>query len=230
MRLMAALAAALTWLPAPYADTYTFVYRMEYGGLFVGNVTDTLVIGDDVYSITSVAEAEGLAALVFGSGFTRVSEGAVTDGKFRPVRYSQSYDGDKSRTAQFDWDAGMVRLNWPEGEREVPMEDGGARYHDRLSFLYQPFISCTAEAGTYRVTDGKRISSYRYEVAVEERDSSVLGKTGILRLSRISDSKPSVMRLASRYGLAPLSFETASGGGYRFDLTGAEGVDVRECG
>jgi len=209
---------------------YTFIYSMRMGGVSVGTVTDTLILEGGSYRIESRAVAEGIAAVVFGKEFVRTSEGTYDPERgLRPLGYRQAYGDSDERTARFDWEAGTLSLDWPGGEREVALEPGEGSYHDRLSFLYQPFASCAAAPGTYRVADGKRLSEYRYETGEEDPAPSPLGEVGTVRLERIAEGKSSVLRLARERSLAPLSFTSAGGGGYSFSLLEADGVPEGAC-
>lgn len=228
--LLALAPLALSAAPAAAAETVTVTYRLSYGDLDVGVVTDRVALGDGSYRIESRAVAEGLAALLFAGDFVRVSEGEISPaGGLRPLRYSQSR-GDDVRAAEFDWEAGRLALSWPSGEGEEPIA-AGAAFHDRLSFLYQPLATCRAPGGTYHVTDGKRLSTYEYRVTSEEPSEFALGgETRAIRLDRVGDGKASVLRLAPEHGMVPVSFHTGNGSVYRFRLVAAEGIDPGRCG
>ena len=225
-----ALAAALAPArPAQGQETYRFVYLMSMGGIEVGTVTDDVTFAESGYRIESRAVAQGLAAVFFGGEFTRISEGAFDpDNGLRPLRYVQTYGGEE-RSASFDWEGGSLELSWGKGAKQVKLQQGEDGYHDRLSFLYQPFAVCAAHAGLYRVTDGRRLSEYQYEKASEAAADGPLGKVEAVRLERIKSDKRSVLRLASSRGMAPLSFHTANGSSYRFVLLEAQGVPESGC-
>lgn len=229
-RLLCPLALALAAaFPAARAQAeMTVSYRLSYGNIDVGVVTDRLTFGDGAYRIESRSVAEGLVALLYSKEFVRVSEGEIgEDGGLRPLRYEQKR-GDDARSATFDWEGGLVSLSWPGGERELPIE-AGASFHDRLSFLYQPMATCDAGVGTHHVTDGKRLSTYEYEASTEEPSAFALGETSAIRLERVGSEKTSVLRLAPEHGMLPVSFFTSNGSVYRFTLVSAEGVDAGRC-
>jgi hypothetical protein len=98
------------------------VYRGFLGtqGFFIGDAVYRLEHGDNRYSITTVGEARGLAALFFRGQGRLTSAGTITSAGLQPDLYTaeRSSDG-RHEAAIFDWGSGIVFLN---GDKTAGLE------------------------------------------------------------------------------------------------------------
>src|SRR5438034_3513170 len=90
------------------------VYRGFLGtqGFFIGDAVYRLEHGDNRYTITTIGEARGLAALFFPGQGRLTSSGTITSAGLQPDLYTaeRSSDG-RHEAATFDWESGIVLLN-----------------------------------------------------------------------------------------------------------------------
>ena len=90
------------------------VYRGFLGtqGFFIGDAVYRLEHGDNRYSITTVGQARGLAALFLRGQGRLTSSGTITSAGLQPDLYTaeRSSDG-RHEAATFDWESGIVLLN-----------------------------------------------------------------------------------------------------------------------
>ena len=90
------------------------VYRGFLGtqGFFIGDAVYRLEHSDNQYSITTVGQARGLAALFFRGEGRLSSTGTITSGGLQPNLYTAERTSDgRHEVATFDWETGVVLLN-----------------------------------------------------------------------------------------------------------------------
>jgi hypothetical protein len=90
------------------------VYRGFLGtrGFFIGDAVYRLEHSDNQYSITTVGQARGLAALFFRGEGRLSSTGTITSSGLQPNLYSAERTSDgRHEVATFDWETGVVLLN-----------------------------------------------------------------------------------------------------------------------
>jgi hypothetical protein len=90
------------------------VYRgfLGTGGFFIGDAVYRLEHAANQYSITTVGEARGLAALFFRGQGRLTSTGTITRAGLQPNLYTAERTSDsRHEAATFDWETGIVLLN-----------------------------------------------------------------------------------------------------------------------
>jgi hypothetical protein len=90
------------------------VYRGFLGtqGFFIGDAVYRLEHSDNQYSITTVGQARGLAALFFRGEGRLSSTGTITSSGLQPNLYTAERTSDgRHEVATFDWETGVVLLN-----------------------------------------------------------------------------------------------------------------------
>ncbi len=158
------LAVAASWmLSASGAPGNAVVqYRMTFGGLPVGDVTDTVEFTDAAFAISSDAQATGLAKVLNLPAVQRKSTGRrLTDGSLLTEFFEQQR-GDKLRSAEVDIEGGIIKwLNDGQpGEAQITHEN----VMDFLAFQYLFYSTgTTPQSGEVQMTDGRRSQIYAYE-------------------------------------------------------------------
>ena len=146
-------------------------FAVLYGddGFKLGTTTYTWKAADGRYSLMSVAQASGLAALVMNGNVVNSSEGRITRQGLMPEHFWISRKNERKEFAQFDWPG--QRLELPEGRVEALP----AQAQDILSFVFH--LAMTASNGTWNlaVSNGKNLKDYRFSVVGIER-MEVMGK------------------------------------------------------
>jgi len=90
------------------------VYRGFLGtqGFFIGDAVYRLEHADNQYTITTVGEARGLAALFLRGQGRLTSTGTITRAGLQPNLYTAERTSDgRHEAATFDWESGVVLLN-----------------------------------------------------------------------------------------------------------------------
>ncbi len=116
--------------PEPALPTKTLPPRVDLSysaflgthGFLIGQAVYRLDHARNDYSITTVAEARGLASLFFSGQGRATSVGTITPSGLQPTSFSIARTGtskDRREFAIFDWESGMVRLN---DDKSAPLE------------------------------------------------------------------------------------------------------------
>jgi uncharacterized protein DUF3108 len=107
-------AAEATPAPPELPPRIELVYRGFLGtrGFFIGDAVYRLEHSGSRYSITTVAQARGLAALFLRGEGRLASVGTITRTGLQPDQYSAERTSDgRHEVANFDWESGVVLLN-----------------------------------------------------------------------------------------------------------------------
>lgn len=135
-------------------------YEVRSGeeGLSVGQATYTWRAAGDRYSLDSVAEATGLAALFTQARIVQSSEGRIGATGLQPERFAMERNRKRSYAARFDWEG--RRLFLPKDE-VVALRD---HTQDLLSFPFHlaMTIAETDAAWIQPVTNGRMLKGYRF--------------------------------------------------------------------
>jgi hypothetical protein len=105
---------ATTPAPPELPPRIELVYRGFLGtqGFFIGDAAYRLEHAGSRYSITTVAQARGLAALFLRGEGHLSSVGTITRTGLQPDQYSAERTSDgRHEVATFDWESGVVLLN-----------------------------------------------------------------------------------------------------------------------
>lgn len=146
-------------LPAKGRARYT-ITRGE-GGFVVGQAVHTWEHDGLAYSLQSVTETTGLAALFKPARVVQTSRGEVAAEGLRPREFRHERVGGTD-TASLDWSRRTVAY----AGREEPF---GAGAQDMLSMYYQ-LVLLAPRSGTAElpIATGRKLETYRFEVLGEE--------------------------------------------------------------
>ena len=179
--------AALTLAPACGAAPGSVAagYHLFRDGLHVATVDETFQNSGGKYQIASATNPAGMLKRLFRSQIRMQSSGTVTSSGLRPQSYDYGRldDASKNVRAEFDWDAGQLRMSYEGRQESAPLPPGA---QDRLSLMYQfMFMRPAGQTPvTVAMTNGRKIESYRYDVAGRETIDTPLGKINTLHLVR----------------------------------------------
>lgn len=198
--LSASAAAGAGGLP----DGLNLRYTLQYGAASIGETERVLERRGPVYRVTSRTRPRGLGRLLGVERLDEAGEFTVAAGLPRPRYYHQAQYGKRPyvREARFDWRAG--RLHYADGRTEVLP----ARTQDQGSEWFALMLAAGRGAFPLEltVTDGRRLSRYRYELSGEETLKGPLGPLHSLRIQRtkIGGKGRVVLWLASGHGYLPV--------------------------
>lgn len=166
---VASLPAAIRQLPDHVVLRYAVLYRDD--GFKLGTATYTWKASNGRYSLLSVAEASGIAALFLDGKVVNSSEGQIAENGLMPEKFWISRKGVRKEFADLDWH--RHRLELPEGKVEtLPPQT-----QDLLSFIFHLAMTARDEQSSWTlpVTSGKNLKDYRFRAVGIER-IEVLGK------------------------------------------------------
>jgi Protein of unknown function (DUF3108)/Family of unknown function (DUF6134) len=195
---IAAGAAALVCLAAAAAgaapQSITATYDFSFAGISVGELSETYRREGDRYRIDSVARPNRLAELFFPT-FRESSSGSVTPRGLRPETFSHSRSDDDSKTrrAEFDWSNRSVSLTF-DGRSET--QSVAEATQDALSMKYQfQFAPPTPGESAISMTDGKKVTTYRYRFVREETVETPAGRFETVHYAKIAEAGDSRFEL-----------------------------------
>jgi hypothetical protein len=190
-------------------------YVVKYGdnGFIIGETTQEWHIEDGRYSIRSVAEPRGLAALR-GRTRTQTSEGEVTGAGLRPQAFRDQRDGRDAEAATFDWPGGQVTFSG--GRAPARLAEG---VQDLISVFYQLAWLAPRQDVDLAVATGSRLGRWTFEWVGEEKLELSAGAVGTLHLRARSDGDTTEVWLAPAYGGLPVRIRYVDRKGEAFEQT-----------
>lgn len=195
---IAASAAALMCIAAEAAaagpQSISATYDFSFAGISVGELSETFRRDGDKYRIDSVARPNRLAELFFPT-FRESSSGSVTTRGLRPDAFSHSRSDDESKTrrAEFDWTSRSVSLKFDGRSETQPVAEAT---QDALSMKYQfQFSPPTPGDSTLSMTDGKKVTTYRYRFVREETVETPAGRFDTVHYAKVAEAGDSRFEL-----------------------------------
>ncbi|MBI1284671.1 MAG: DUF3108 domain-containing protein [Thiobacillus sp.] len=138
------------------------------------------------YTLTSVAEATGLAGMFYRGKLVQISRGRITPHGLQPEEFWDQR-GDKRSSGRFDADSHMLTLEPHRGPPRHFSYTGEVQ--DVLSLFFQFALTAPPpdKRQTYTVFNGKKLRDYTYEIRGEEALETALGKVNTLHLARLTE-------------------------------------------
>ncbi|HEB86354.1 MAG TPA: DUF3108 domain-containing protein [Gammaproteobacteria bacterium] len=188
--LLAVLALLTIPIPAPtlaqgLPDHLELRYSWHYGNIKLGATKKELKLKSDRYILTSHTQAEGLGKLIDNGLLQERGEFKVDGQTVVPLRYEQARTGKKAyqRQVTFDWqDNTLVYGNGHKEKLPKGTQDSGS-----LFFALMLQSGEELDNKTVHVTNGRRLSHYRYTL---EGTEPLHTPIGTLNTRRIMRSKP----------------------------------------
>jgi len=217
----ATLLLAATRPAAAAPEMINASYDVFRDGLYVGVVQETFEKTGNRYNVVSEINPAGIAALFRGREKV-TSSGTITRTGLRPEKFAteRSDDASKNVDATFDWNAGLLHMNFDGREQTAPLAGGT---QDRVSVMYQFLFLKTKEVGKldFAMTNGKKVEPYRYRLAGNEQLNTPFGKLHTLHLvkQREPDDNSVEIWLARDRHLFPVRLLIVENDGTRFEQT-----------
>jgi Protein of unknown function (DUF3108) len=175
-----------------YVET-TFNVSTKIGGSPEGKATMTYNLQGGDYQITSLAKANGLAALVL-SELLQTSEGALTKTGLQPSKFTYNY-GDKaskSRLATFDWQTKTVKMETAAGVQTEQLPDEA---QDLLSFMYQFMYVPPLHKMQIHIVNGKSLRTYDYSFEGESSIPLPMGEVNTIHIQHSNNENEEKIEL-----------------------------------
>lgn len=218
----AAALLLLTW-PAPAAAPKVparveIAYVMLLGQFAIGEGHDVFEHDGKTYKLTSASRTAGLAEKLYPFAITRVATGMITASGLRPEVYEETRNGKLKRRVRFDWKQKKVELFDGNTTRSVDLPDNT---WDMASFGYNfAFAPVSEEEMDLFLTDGRRVSPYRYAFLGREKLDTELGPLDTLHVKKIQrpdDPRAFDVWLAPDRHYAPVRIQFTEENGLVFD-------------
>lgn len=196
-------------------------YSVQSGedGFTLGESLYSGWIRDGRYSLSSVSEATGVAAMFVSGKIIQRSEGSIGPDGLQPERFWGEKGSRVQTPVRFDWPSRLLAL--PGGSVELPTQT-----QDLLSFPFHlaMTLQVTDAPWTLPVTNGKKLRIYQFQIV--GRESLNLGDQRVEALrvqgSRAGEGSLDVWLAESRHWL-PVKIRTLDQKGKVIVLTLLEG-------
>jgi hypothetical protein len=205
----------------------SLAYSLARNGLEIARIEESFEHDGSTYRIVSEARAVGVAALLArGQGWRRESRGTLDPSGLRPEQFTDQRGTGPVLRARLDWNVRRIHFDRPgSGATEGESEPLPASTTDRLSFSYALAWRAGLPAGLPAtawdapMTDGRRVSHYRFIVAGHEPVSTPAGRFDAIRVSRERErNDPATdVWLAAGRGMIPVRILVAEQDGATFD-------------
>ncbi len=206
--------------PWPRQGHLRYIVKYGDGGFIIGETVQEWRIDGQRYSIRSVAEPKGLAALR-GRTRTQTSEGEVTAAGLRPHEFRDQRAGRDAEVATFDWPGAQVAFS---GGRAAERLTDGAQ--DMISVFYQLAWLAPRQNVDLAVATGSRLGRWIFEWVGEEKLELTAGTVAALHLRTQADGDSTEVWLAPAYGGLPVKIRYVDRKGDAFEQT-ADLVDLK---
>jgi len=207
---------ALIALPAKGRVRYA-ITRGE-GGFVVGQAVHTWEQDGFAYTLRSVTETTGIAALFKPARVVQESRGEVTAAGLVPTEFRHERVGGLD-TASFDWARQLVRY----AGREDPVSSGT---QDMLSMYYQAVMLLPQQGASGRlemaIATGRKLDRYRFDVLGEVTLTTSLGEKRATHLRTKSGSDTIELWIAADVPGLPLKIRFIDRKGEIFDQLAEE--------
>jgi len=159
-------------------------YAVQYGTMTIGEGRDVFEHQNGRYQVRSESKTVGLAA-VYRLDVKRESRGLIDADGLRPEFFEEIRNGKVKRRVNFDWSKREATLF--DGE-ETDVVDLPENTWDSTSFGYN-FAFAKPQPSDFPVhlTDGRRISDYRYAILGKERLETQIGALETLHVKKVQE-------------------------------------------
>ena len=160
-------------------------FAVTSGAMHLGDGRDVLEHDGKRYSVISESKTVGLAAFFYKMNIRRESRGLITKNGLRPLHFEEDRTRKPKRTADFDWDANLIKLTDGANVETVPLPDNT---FDQTSFAYAfAFRPPSEDILPVHLTDGRRLTDYKYQFIGKEKLTTPLGDLETLHFQKIKE-------------------------------------------
>jgi hypothetical protein len=195
-------------------------FDVTSGSMHLGEGRDVLEHDGKKYSVVSESRTVGIAAFFYKMDIRRESRGLVTRDGLRPLHFQEERSRKPKRTADFDWDAGTVKLNDGDGAESVPLPENT---FDQTSFTYAfAFKPPGDELPPVHLTDGRKLSEYKYRILGKEKLKTPIGDLETIHFQKIregDDKRGFEVWLAIEHHYLPVRIRFVEKNGTEIDST-----------
>jgi len=212
---------------APIPPHIEIKYRLSMGSMKIGEGLDVFEHDSKNYTVVSESKTVGLAAILYQLNLRREAKGRITREGLRPRSFVESRNGKTTRSALFDWEANEIELSdGSEAKQTVPLPPNT---WDATSFAWNfAFFQPGNKDLNINLTDGRRVTSYRYAIVGRETLKTVLGDFVTLHVKKVlegDDKREFDVWLATERSYLPVRIRYTEKDGTAFDSV-VEAINV----
>jgi hypothetical protein len=177
--------AGPTWAVQP-PQRVQMDFAVTSGAMHLGEGRDVLEHDGKQYSVISESKTVGIAAFFYKMDIRRESRGLITKHGLRPLHFEEDRTRKPKRAADFDWDAKLIKLTDGAKVETVPLPENT---FDQTSFAYAfAFRPPSDEILPVYLTDGRKLSDYKYQIIGKEKLKTRLGDLETVHFKKIQEA------------------------------------------
>ncbi len=159
-------------------------YTMSIAGIPIGAGLAVFQHDGKTYSVVSESRTIGIAA-IYRLHIRREARGNVTAKGLRPLSFVETRNGQFTRAASFDWAGGQVQLT--DGDKKQTVQLPPNTWDTvSLAFTFAFSLPDEKELQLY-MTDGRRVTEYKYSVLGREKLATPLGELDPVHVKKIQE-------------------------------------------
>lgn len=158
-------------------------FTVTSGSMQIGEARDVLVHDGKQYTVVSESKTVGVAALLYKLDIRRESKGLLLKKGLQPLSFMEDRTRKPPRSAAFDWQAMTITLGEGDATQILPLP---ANTFDQTSFAYAfAFDAPSDESVAVYLTDGRRLSDYKYKMVGRESVKTPMGDLETLHYQKV---------------------------------------------
>ena len=161
-------------------------FAVTSGTMSLGVGRDVLEHDGKQYSVISETKTVGLAAFLYKMNIRRESRGLITQSGLRPLHFEEDRTRKPKRAVDFDWDARLNNLTDGVNVQTLALPDNT---FDQTSFAYAfAFRPPSDEILPVYLTDGRKLSDYKYQIIGREKLKTTLGELETVHFQKVQEA------------------------------------------
>ena len=161
-------------------------FAVTSGTMNLGVGRDVLEHDGKQYSVISETKTVGLAAFLYKMNIRRESRGLITQSGLRPLHFEEDRTRKPKRAVDFDWDAKLIKLTDGVNVQTLALPDNT---FDQTSFAYAfAFRPPSDEILPVYLTDGRKLSDYKYQIIGREKLKTTLGELETVHFQKVQEA------------------------------------------
>ncbi len=161
-------------------------FAVTSGTMNLGVGRDVLEHDGKQYSVISETKTVGLAAFLYKMNIRRESRGLITQSGLRPLHFEEDRTRKPKRAVDFDWDAKLIKLTDGVNVQTLALPDNT---FDQTSFAYAfAFRPPSDEILPVYLTDGRKLSDYKYQIIGREKLKTSLGELETVHFQKVQEA------------------------------------------
>jgi len=168
----------------PVPSRVEVTYRISVAGIPIGAGVAVFQHDGKTYSIVSDSKTIGIAA-IYRLQIRMEAKGNITARGLRPLSFVETRNGQFTRGATFDWAAGQVQLI--DGDKKQTLQLLPNTW-DKASLAWNfAFALPDGKDPRLYMTDGRRLTEYKYSVLGRERLTTPLGELDTVHVKKVQE-------------------------------------------